>query len=102
MPISAIRCGGRFRMLSAFHQNVAGARLVEPAQAIEERGLAGAVRPDQAEDLALMHVEGHAVQRDDAAEHDADVANRKQGIHCPCASCACIISLPPECLVGPQ
>ncbi len=27
-----------------------------------------------------MHVEGHAVQRDDAAEHDADVANRKQGI----------------------
>ena len=27
-----------------------------------------------------MHVEGDAVQRDDAAEHDADVANRKQGI----------------------
>ena len=26
-----------------------------------------------------MHVEGHAVQRDDAAEHDADVANREQG-----------------------
>ncbi len=29
---------------------------------------------------ALMHVEGDAVQRDDAAEHDADVANREQGI----------------------
>ena len=27
-----------------------------------------------------MHVEGNAVQRDDAAEHDADVANREQGI----------------------
>ncbi len=64
----------------AFHENVAGARLVEPAQAIEECGLAGAVRPDQAEDLALMHVEGNAVQRDDAAEHDADVADRKQGM----------------------
>ena len=64
----------------AFHQDVAGARLVEPAEAVEERGLAGAVRPDQAEDLALMHVERHAVQRDDAAEHDADVANRKQGM----------------------
>jgi hypothetical protein len=25
-----------------------------------------------------MHVEGNAIQRDDAAEHDADVANRKQ------------------------
>ncbi len=62
----------------AFHQDVARARLVEPAQAIEERGLAGAVRADQAEDLALMHVERHAIQRNDAAEHDADVANRKQ------------------------
>ncbi len=27
-----------------------------------------------------MHVEGDTVQRDDAAEHDADVANRQQGI----------------------
>ena len=26
-----------------------------------------------------MHVERHAIQRDDAAEHDADVANREQG-----------------------
>ena len=63
----------------AFHQDVAGARLIEPAEAIEERRLAGAVRSDQAEDLALVHVERHAIQRDDAAEHDADVANRKQG-----------------------
>src|ERR1700684_4352026 len=65
---------------AALHQYVAGARLVEPAQAIEQGGFAGAVRPDQAEDLALMHVKGHAVQRNDAAEHDADVANREQGI----------------------
>ena len=63
----------------AFHQDVAGARLIEPGEAIEERGLAGAVRSDQAEDGALVHVEGHAIQRDDAAEHDADVANREQG-----------------------
>ena len=27
-----------------------------------------------------MHVKGHAIQRNDAAEHDADVANREQGI----------------------
>ena len=63
----------------AFHQDVAGRRLIEPGEAVEQRGLAGAVRADQAEDLALVHVEGHAVQRDDAAEHDADVANREQG-----------------------
>jgi len=38
------------------------------------------VRTDQAEDLALMHVEGDAIQRNDAAEHDADAADREQGI----------------------
>jgi hypothetical protein len=26
-----------------------------------------------------VHVKGHAIQRNDAAEHDADVANREQG-----------------------
>jgi hypothetical protein len=85
----------------ALHQNVAGARLVEPAQAIEEGGLAGAVRPDQTEDLALMHVKGHAVQRDNAAEHDADVANRKQGILSLRELCL-RHRVAPECLVGPQ
>ncbi len=34
-----------------------------------------------------MHVEGNAIQRDDAAEHDADVVNRKQGILAPGALC---------------
>ena len=63
----------------AFHQDVAGRRLIEPGEAVEERGLAGAVRSDQAEDWPLMHVEGHAIERNDAAEHDADVANREQG-----------------------
>ena len=66
----------------AFHQDVAGRRLIEPREAVEERGLAGAVGADQSEDLALVHVKGHAVERDDAAEHDADVANREQG-RCP-------------------
>ena len=63
----------------AFHQDVAGGRLVEPGQAVEERGLAGAVRADQAEDSALVHVERHAVQRDDAAEYHAHVAYHEQG-----------------------
>ena len=63
----------------AFHQDIAGARLIESGEAVEQRGLAGAVRSDQAEDCTLVHVEGYAIQRDDAAEHDADVANREQG-----------------------
>ena len=85
----------------AFHENVAGARLVEPAQAIEQGGLAGAIGPDQAEDLALMHVEGDAVQRDDTAEHDADVANRQQGI--PSLRELCLRHMvPPDARVGPD
>src|SRR4029079_12608637 len=34
----------------AFHQDIAGTRLIKPGEAIEERRLAGAVRSDQAED----------------------------------------------------
>ena len=83
----------------ALDQNVAGARLVEPGEAVEQGGLAGAVRPDQAEDCALVHVERHAVQGNDAAEHDADVANREQGPF-PCASCACVIESRPDGLGG--
>jgi len=62
----------------AFHQDVACARLIEPAQAIEKRGFAGPVRADQAQNLAMTHLERHAVQGDNAAEYDADIANRKQ------------------------
>ena len=85
----------------AFHQNVARARLIEPAEAIEQRRLAGAVRPDQAEDLALVHVERHAVQRDDAAEHDADVANREQGVLSLRELCL-HHRAPPRCSFGPE
>ena len=48
---------------------------VEPAHAVEERRLAGAVGADEADDLALADVEGHAVQGHDAAEPDGDVAH---------------------------
>jgi hypothetical protein len=90
-----------FEDAHAFHQDVAGARLVEPGEAVEERGLAGAVGPDQAENLAVVHVKGHAVQCDDAAEHDADVANRKQGILSLRELCLRHIAAP-EQIVGAQ
>src|SRR5207253_4051139 len=55
--------------------DVSALRRVEPAQAVEERRLAGAVRPDEADDLPLAHVERDAVERDDATEADGEVAN---------------------------
>ena len=78
MPISAILCGGRVRMLVPSIM-MSPEKAGRAGQAVEQGGLAGAVRPDQAEDRTLVHVEGDAVQGDDAAEHDADVANREQG-----------------------
>ena len=59
-------------------QDVAPVRRVEAADAIEQRRLAGAVRTDQAEDLALVQRERDAVERDDAAEPQRDVANLEQ------------------------
>ena len=37
----------------ALHQDVALARLIKAAETIEERRLAGAIRPDQSENLAI-------------------------------------------------
>src|SRR4051795_4500724 len=46
----------------------AGCRLVEAGDAIEHRGLAGAVRPDQRGDLLALCGKGEIVDRDNAAE----------------------------------
>ena len=52
----------------ALETDVALIRCVETAQAVEQCGLAGAVRADQAADFAASDVERHAIERDDAAE----------------------------------
>ena len=54
------------------------ARLVEPADDVEQRGLAGAVRADEGADLALLDGEGQPVERDDATEAHADVLDLEQ------------------------
>src|SRR5579883_2375069 len=65
--------------------DVAFPRRVETAEAVEQRGLAGPIRPDQAEQLAGADREGDAVERNDAAEAHADVAygdeRRRRGGH---------------------
>ena len=48
---------------------------VEAGQAIEERRLAGAVRTDQASDLAGLNVEGDPVERNYTTEAYADVSD---------------------------
>ena len=60
--------------------DVALRRPIEPAQAIEQGGFAGAVRPDQSDDTALGDGERDVIERDDAAEahrHAGDVQQRR-------------------------
>ena len=52
-------------------------RRVEPGQAVEDGRLAGAVGADQPHDLAGGHLEGDAVEGDDAAEPHREVADRE-------------------------
>ena len=54
------------------------ARPVDPADDVEERGLAGAIGADQPTDLAFLHREGDAAHRRDAAEAHHDIAHLKQ------------------------
>src|SRR5262245_39987512 len=51
---------------------------IKPAQAIEQRGLAGPVGADEAGDLARCHVERDVVEGDDAAEPDRQGADAEQ------------------------
>jgi hypothetical protein len=77
---------------AAFEQDIAVVGNVEPRQAIEEGGLACAVRADQPGDLAGRDVEADAVERYDAAEAHRDGPYAQHGIradagdnaHCRC------------------
>ena len=53
----------------------AGGWLVEPAQAVEKRGLARAIEADEPHDLPGLDVEGDVVERHDAAEAHAQVTH---------------------------
>ncbi len=60
-------------------QHVPGVRLVETRDDVERRRLAGAVRPDEARDVALLDVERDAVEGDDSAEAQGDVPYLEEG-----------------------
>ena len=64
---------------AAVEQDRPGAGIVEARDAVEERRLAGPVRPDQAADGAPRDLEGDILERGHAAEPDGEPADRKQG-----------------------
>ena len=67
------------RNILAAIENLAARRRVEAADHVEGRGLAGAVRPDETVDCALVHVQVEAVDGDDAAKSANEVADLKDG-----------------------
>src|SRR5436190_4905004 len=52
----------------ALERDLAGARALDPGDEVDERRLAGAVRSDDATDLAGLDREAHVVRRDEPAE----------------------------------
>src|SRR3546814_20860460 len=58
--------------IGAVEQQPALGRVVDAADQVEHRGLAGAIRPDDGEDLAAGDVETDPVDGADAAEADGE------------------------------
>ena len=58
--------------------DAAGIGTAETRDAVEQRRLAGAVWPDDADDLPLWHRAGHARERMNAAKSLGDAVDRKQ------------------------
>src|SRR3546814_10894557 len=66
------------RQPAALEGDAARPRLVEAIDAVEHRRLAGAVRADDREDIALADLEADVVDRGDAAEAEPDVLKRER------------------------
>ncbi len=64
--------------VGAVEYELAAGRLVDAAHQVEDRGLAGAVGADDGEDLALVDVEGDAVDGLDAAEVDREAVDGEE------------------------
>ena len=64
--------------IDALEDDTARSRAIETGQAIEERGLAGAVRADEAVNDALVNGERDIRQNSQAAEPETDLVNRKE------------------------
>src|SRR5450631_4939027 len=82
--------GGKPIDHTAVEIDSAGLVLQRAADAIDQRALARAVRADQPEPLARLHLEVDAVERDEAAEPLADIIDVQQRAHGPLRrQCSC-------------
>ena len=77
-PRCALASGVRFGDVVAFEQHLAGGRYEIAGQAIEEGRFAGAVRSDQAENVALLQRHAGRVDGFEAAEGLCHVAGFKE------------------------
>ena len=64
------------RPFDAVYMDLAGLKLVNTCQALDQRRLPGAVFPHQRTDLTLFQCEVHIVQRFDSGEGHADPPHR--------------------------
>src|SRR5262245_52463784 len=64
--------------VAAVEQDLAGIGAQESVEQVEDRGLAGAVRADNAEDGARGDIEAHVLHRLEAAEALGQAAHRQQ------------------------
>src|SRR6185295_860132 len=71
----------RLEERAAFEGDPPVAERVEARQAVEHRRLAGAVRSDEADDVAGGDDERHPVERDDPTEADRHILDLEQGLN---------------------
>ena len=64
------------REVVSVEEHAAAIRLLQPGDDAQERALARPARPEHSDDLALGHVERHAVEREPLPEADGDVLDR--------------------------
>src|SRR5271157_159462 len=60
-----------------FQENLSVIRFINPADHVEDSGLAATVRPDDGEYLVVLNLEAHGFHSPDPAEGDAQVFNFK-------------------------
>src|SRR5580698_1998931 len=65
--------------IAAAETDGATVRPDDTGDGIDQRCFAGAVRSDQAVDLAFLDTHGHAAHRGDATEADNDIVEGKEG-----------------------
>ena len=78
IPSAVIACGGMPGDLGPVEHDRARRRLVDAREQVEERRLAGAVRPDQRDDRAARDREVDVVGRDEAAELLAELRDHDE------------------------